>query len=116
MRHRDGAPRDPPSPGRRAQVRARTARADSARLCSSGAPADHWLASGLMPRHLDRPSLPERRRPKMNSYIAVEGPIAVGKTTLVQRMQERAGAEVIYDISDNPYLAEFYKERPTAAF
>lgn len=52
----------------------------------------------------------------MNSYIAVEGPIAVGKTTLVQRMQERVGAEVILDISDNPFLAEFYKERPAAAF
>jgi deoxyguanosine kinase len=52
----------------------------------------------------------------MNFYIAVEGPIAVGKTTLVQSMQERAGAEVVLDISDNPFLAEFYKERPAAAF
>jgi len=52
----------------------------------------------------------------MNSYIAVEGPIAVGKTTLVQRLQERAGAEVILDVSDNPFLAEFYKEHPAAAF
>ena len=52
----------------------------------------------------------------MNSHIAVEGPIAVGKTTLVQKMQERLGAEVILDTSDNPFLAEFYKERPAAAF
>ncbi len=52
----------------------------------------------------------------MNSYIAVEGPIAVGKTTLVQRMQERVGAEVILDVSDNPFLAEFSKERPAAGF
>jgi deoxyguanosine kinase len=52
----------------------------------------------------------------MNFYIAVEGPIAVGKTTLVQSMQERAGAEVVLDTSDNPFLAEFYKERPAAAF
>jgi deoxyguanosine kinase len=52
----------------------------------------------------------------MNSYIAIEGPIAVGKTTLVQKLQERLGAETILDVSDNPFLAEFYKERPAAAF
>ncbi len=52
----------------------------------------------------------------MNCYIALEGPIAVGKTTLVQRLREWVGAEAILDVSDNPFLADFYKERPAAAF
>jgi deoxyguanosine kinase len=52
----------------------------------------------------------------MHSYIAIEGPIGVGKTTLVQSFQAKMGAHVILDVFDNPFLADFYKDRPNAAF
>ncbi|HYK91500.1 MAG TPA: deoxynucleoside kinase [Acidobacteriota bacterium] len=50
------------------------------------------------------------------TYIAIEGPIGVGKTTLVQSFQAKLGAQVILDVFDNPFLADFYKDRPNAAF
>ncbi len=52
----------------------------------------------------------------MHSYIAIEGPIGVGKTTLVQSFQERMGARITLDVSDNPFLADFYQDRPHSAF
>ena len=52
----------------------------------------------------------------MHSYIAIEGPIGAGKTTLVQSFQAKIGAQAILDVSDNPFLADFYKDRPNAAF
>jgi deoxyadenosine/deoxycytidine kinase len=52
----------------------------------------------------------------MLSYIAMEGPIGVGKTTLVQSFQTKMGAQVILDVFDNPFLADFYKDRPNSAF
>ncbi len=52
----------------------------------------------------------------MQSYIAVEGPIGVGKTTLVQSFQAKMGAQIILDEFDNPFLADFYRDRPNAAF
>ncbi len=43
-------------------------------------------------------------------YIAVEGPIGVGKTTLAHRIAETTGAEMIYDPEkQNPFLESFYK-------
>jgi deoxyadenosine/deoxycytidine kinase len=50
----------------------------------------------------------------MPRYIAIEGPIGVGKTTLVQACQ--ANAEVILDVADNPFLPDFYRDQPGAAF
>jgi deoxyguanosine kinase len=52
----------------------------------------------------------------MKSYIAIEGPIGVGKTTLVKFFQSKAGAHAILDVSDNPFLSDFYRDRPNAAF
>jgi deoxyguanosine kinase len=52
----------------------------------------------------------------MNSYIAIEGPIGVGKTTLAQSFQRDMGAEVVLDVFDNPFLGDFYRDRPAAAF
>ncbi len=52
----------------------------------------------------------------MHSYIAIEGPIGVGKTTLVHSFETRMGAHITLDVFDNPYLADFYKDRPNAAF
>jgi len=52
----------------------------------------------------------------MHSYIAIEGPIGVGKTTLTQAFKDRPGSKVILDVFDNPFLEAFYREKPGAAF
>lgn len=49
-------------------------------------------------------------------YIAVEGPIGVGKTTLAKRLAEDFEAELLLEaVSDNPFLQQFYANRETAA-
>jgi deoxyguanosine kinase len=49
-------------------------------------------------------------------YIVVEGPIRVGKSTLARVLGERMHARRIFDCEDNPFLADFYDEKPGAAF
>jgi len=50
-------------------------------------------------------------------YIAVEGPIGVGKTTLVSRLAERLSAQVVLEaFEDNPFLTRFYSDRERWAF
>lgn len=50
-------------------------------------------------------------------YIAVEGPIGVGKTTLVERLAERFEARIVLEaFEDNPFLARFYEDRDRFAF
>ena len=49
-------------------------------------------------------------------YIAVEGPIRVGKSTLTQIMAERMNAQRISEPEDNPFLKAFYEGEPGAAF
>ena len=48
-------------------------------------------------------------------YIAVEGPIGVGKTTLAERLGTRLDATLVLEETDNPFLADFYADRPGAA-
>ena len=48
-------------------------------------------------------------------YIAIEGPIGVGKTRLAQRLATRIDATTVLEETDNPFLADFYNERPGAA-
>ena len=49
-------------------------------------------------------------------YIAVEGPIGVGKTALVALLAKRfSGTQVLEDVA-NPFLADFYQGKPGAAF
>ena len=48
-------------------------------------------------------------------YIAVEGPIGVGKTELAERLGTRLDATLVIEESDNPFLADFYADRPGAA-
>jgi deoxyadenosine/deoxycytidine kinase len=48
-------------------------------------------------------------------YIAVEGPIGVGKTSLADRLAARLDATSIREESENPFLADFYAGRPGAA-
>lgn len=56
---------------------------------------------------------PAFRQPR---YIALEGPIRVGKSTLAKILAERLHARRIFDVEDNPFLTEFYEEKPGAAF
>jgi len=60
------------------------------------------------------------RKPQPGSspprYIVIEGPLRVGKTTLARILAERLHARRIYDCEENPFLADFYAEKPGAAF
>src|SRR5215471_7803515 len=49
-------------------------------------------------------------------FIVIEGPLRVGKSTLARILAERLHARRIYDCEDNPFLADFYKAKPGAAF
>ncbi len=49
-------------------------------------------------------------------FIAVEGPIGVGKTSLVDLIAERFEARKVLERSENPFLHDFYQDRPGAAF
>jgi len=49
-------------------------------------------------------------------YIALEGPIRVGKSTLANVIADRLNAQRIIEPEDNPFLAAFYEGRPGAAF
>lgn len=49
-------------------------------------------------------------------YIAVEGPIRVGKSTLAQVLAERLNAQRVMEPEDNPFLHAFYDGEPGAAF
>ena len=48
-------------------------------------------------------------------YIAVEGPIGVGKTSLTHRLAARLDATAVLEETENPFLADFYGGRPGAA-
>ena len=49
-------------------------------------------------------------------YIAVEGPIRVGKSTLAQILSERLNAQRVMEPEDNPFLPGFYRGERGAAF
>ncbi|HEY4951512.1 MAG TPA: deoxynucleoside kinase [Candidatus Acidoferrales bacterium] len=49
-------------------------------------------------------------------HIAIEGPIRVGKSTLAKVLAEQLHARRIFDADDNPFLADFYDEKPGSAF
>jgi deoxyguanosine kinase len=49
-------------------------------------------------------------------FIAIEGPMRVGKTSLAKILAERIGAARLIDIEDNPFLERFYQDQPGAAF
>jgi deoxyguanosine kinase len=49
-------------------------------------------------------------------YIAVEGPIRVGKSTLASVISDRLHAQLIREPDNNPFLREFYEGERGAAF
>ncbi len=48
-------------------------------------------------------------------YIAIEGPLRVGKTTLARLLADRLRGRSVLDTEQNPFLREFYEDRPGAA-
>jgi len=48
-------------------------------------------------------------------YLAIEGPIGVGKTRLAERLAARLEATTILEDAENPFLANFYADRPGSA-
>jgi deoxyguanosine kinase len=51
------------------------------------------------------------------TYIAVEGPIGVGKTTLVQRLADHFPAKTVVEVvEENPFLPDFYRDQEKFAF
>jgi deoxyadenosine/deoxycytidine kinase len=49
-------------------------------------------------------------------YIAVEGAIGVGKTSLVEALASRFDSAKVLESIDNPFLLDFYNDKPGAAF
>lgn len=49
-------------------------------------------------------------------YLALEGPLGLGKSALAERLGARLDATVVLDDRDNPFLADLYAGRSGAAF
>jgi deoxyguanosine kinase len=49
-------------------------------------------------------------------YIAIEGPVGVGKSALADRLGARLDATLVLDEPENPFLADFYADRAGAGF
>ena len=50
-------------------------------------------------------------------YIAIEGPIGVGKTSLAKMLAEEfEGRLILEDVEENPFLRQFYEAREKHAF
>ena len=50
-------------------------------------------------------------------YLAIDGVIGVGKTSLVRLLQPAFGAQVLLEVFDeNPFLSDFYSDRARYAF
>ena len=53
----------------------------------------------------------------MSQFIAIEGVIGVGKTTLARLLQSHFSANVLLEVfEENPFLADFYSDRQRYAF
>ena len=48
-------------------------------------------------------------------YLAIEGPIGVGKTRLAERLATKLEATTVLEDTENPFLADFYADRPGSA-
>jgi deoxyguanosine kinase len=51
-----------------------------------------------------------------HKYIAVEGSIGVGKSSLVEALAQRFDSAKVMESIENPFLADFYNDRQGAAF
>ncbi len=66
---------------------------------------------------IDRNALTDSQPQKnKKSYIAVEGPIGVGKTTLAKKLAKSFEAELLLEgAAENPFLEKFYQNAKTGA-
>jgi deoxyguanosine kinase len=62
------------------------------------------------------PSKPMAKLFELPRYIAVEGPIRVGKSTLTRVLAERLNAQLVMEVEDNPFLRPFYEGERGAGF
>ena len=59
---------------------------------------------------------PSDQRAALPSFIAVEGPIGVGKTTLAHRLADTLGYPLMLEpAAENPFLDRFYTEGASQA-
>jgi deoxyadenosine/deoxycytidine kinase len=49
-------------------------------------------------------------------YIAIEGPVGLGKSMVADRLGARLDATIVLDETENPFLTDFYGGRPGAGF
>lgn len=49
-------------------------------------------------------------------FIAVEGPLGVGKAALARRLADELRARLLPDVRENPFLTDFYKRKRGAGF
>jgi deoxyguanosine kinase len=62
-------------------------------------------------------SLTHHPRSETNMYIAIEGVIGVGKTTLARLLQPAFDAALLLEVfEENPFLSDFYADRARYAF
>ena len=56
------------------------------------------------------------KTPNAPRFIAVEGPIGVGKTSLARKLADSLSAEtVLEEVFENPFLERFYQDGQSAA-
>ncbi len=62
------------------------------------------------------PLVPSNQRSVLPGFIAVEGPIGVGKTTLAKRLADSLGYPLMLEpVTENPFLDRFYTEGASQA-
>jgi deoxyadenosine/deoxycytidine kinase len=49
-------------------------------------------------------------------HLAIDGPIGVGKTSLVERLARRFESTAVFEDVQNPFLEDFYRDKKGAAF
>jgi len=77
-------------------------------------PAGH--NQDILPRKVFELLYPMANLFELPRYIAVEGPIRVGKTTLSRILAEKLNAQRVMEPEDNPFLRSFYDGEVGAAF